>query len=799
MGASRLWSRWAAVGALLVVAACANDDSKAVDRAVPDTTTAVSTTEPPADPHDGDRSAVSTPATTTTVVDDSQTETEAPVEAEPCVGVLGALTAGQYTAEGTLSSMANCVGAAFDPPDDLGSDIARWHTFTLDLGAGVNVTLEADPGDTGESSTMLSLLEGSEGGELLLIADPGDEPGTATIGDIVLPPGQYTLEVRSDTAVDAGDYKLTINVPWSGLEADPVVTIDKDNLLTFDYWPPDAYIWLTSPEIDAQDFTSFLSLGMAARDGEATISLNPGLVVDIPLMLHITSEPQTTSTPNSYSVSYDVIHSYEFVINRSECGPGMTSSPHSGLCVAARSELRSSDSTADTDPATSPGDDSAEPVEPARGMGLRSAVDIAPFGAMEQFASLRVSDVGDIADLRIMPAPGDRIGPLFSPPEVDGHLAAAMGRVFDLCDDEEAQQASRVDPYGTGRRLPNGVMPADLFMGLQRDRLFMGCDGTEPEHPYLVYRYELFDAWGQRGGYQTAEDALERYRESRIAADARYAQSLWSGTTAWGTLMAGHELEYPDPDAPIDEVRVLTDSVAVRNGTLRGLVRNWSRRYFAYGTTVSAGEVAWHWPLSIQPGEVAPFEIENWTGSLQAGEIEFTIDAELSLDVDISRAWHISDYPTSESAGAEEASSRGYPDELVALLPQRGSFLLASVPAASEYADRWRPFVASSHPSLARLAGLVQISDLRGYVALLDDYGGRVMEVVPAWPLVAGWVPDSGTGERTRRHLEASRYPFTPNIDEFHRESSVVELVWYSPEPWVGAVWLGGAHPQDPS
>ena len=432
-------------------------------------------------------------------------------------------------------------------------------------------------------------------------------------------------------------------------------------------------------------------------------------------------------------------------------------------------------------------------------MGLRSAVDTAPFGATEQFASLRVSDVGAVADLRIMPAPGDRIGPLFSPPAVDEHLAAAMGRVFDLCDDEEARRSSRVDPYGTGRWLPAGVMPADTFMDLQRDRLFMGCDGTEPEHPYLVYRYVLFDAWGQWGGYQTAEDALESYRESRTAVDARYAQSLPSGTTAWGTLMAGHELEYADPDAPMDVVRVLTDSVAVRNGTLRGLVRNWSRRHFAYGTTVSAGEGAWHWPLSIQPGEVAPFEIENWTGPLQAGEIEFTVDTELSLEVDISRAWHISDYPTSESAGADEASRRGYPDEVVALLPQRGSFLLSSVRAESEFADRWGPFVGSSHPSLARFAGLVQIEDLRGYVALLDGYGGRVMDVVQAWPVVAGWVPDNGTGERARRYLEASRHPFKPDVEEFHRESSGAELVWYSPEPWVGSVWLGGVHPQDGS
>ena len=102
----------------------------------------------------------------------------------------------------------------------------------------------------------------------------------------------------------------------------------------------------------------------------------------------------------------------------------------------------------------------------------------------------------------------------------------------------------------------------------------------------------------------------------------------------------------------------------------------------------------------------------------------------------------------------------------------------------------------SSYPSLSRLTDLVRIEDLRGYVALLDDYGGRVMDVQKAWPLVSGWMRDSESGGEAWRHLESDRYPFRLPADEFRQESAVLDLVWYSPGPWAAFVWLGGAHPQ---
>lgn len=82
---------------------------------------------------------------------------------------------------------------------------------------------------------------------------------------------------------------------------------------------------------------------------------------------------------------------------------------------------------------------------------------------------------------------------------------------------------------------------------------------------------------------------------------------------------AGFGIVYSSAAALVDDVRVLTDTVLVRDGVLRGLVRNWSRTLWAYGVAVTADGRSWHWPLSVQPGEVAPFEIDGWDGPADRG------------------------------------------------------------------------------------------------------------------------------------------------------------------------------------
>ena len=102
-------------------------------------------------------------------------------------------------------------------------------------------------------------------------------------------------------------------------------------------------------------------------------------------------------------------------------------------------------------------------------------------------------------------------------------------------------------------------------------------------------------------------------------------------------------------DAPVDEVRVLSGTVAVSGGVLRGLVRNWSRHLVGVrGHCDSRGACAFEWPLSVQPGEVAPFEIGGWDGPTDAGLIDIDVTAELS--------WHVGPV-----AGVQGAQVHGYP------------------------------------------------------------------------------------------------------------------------------------------
>ena len=66
--------------------------------------------------------------------------------------------------------------------------------------------------------------------------------------------------------------------------------------------------------------------------------------------------------------------------------------------------------------------------------------------------------------------------------------------------------------------------------------------------------------------------------------------------------------------SPRDEVAVLGDSVLVRDRVVRGLVQNMSERMFARDVAVSVDAKRWEFPLTVQPGEVAPFVIEDYRG-----------------------------------------------------------------------------------------------------------------------------------------------------------------------------------------
>ena len=271
------WLRVAAISAVLAGAGCASDGPDAGDIAGAGGIPRGFEIEHPDESGASVRSPVTAPSGNTAASDDSQAEHGPSEDTDPCVDELGLLSVGQYIAQGAVATGEDCVEGRLDSDAPSDTIAVQFHTFTLNRVAWVNFTLETAPSDIGGPTVQLFLLDGHGGrGEILEDARTDSADGTASIGDVYMTPGRYTLEVRTDGAAETNDYELTVTVPLSGLGSSIVTTIDADNIIKFDYWPPHAQIWLSSTESNMQDLTSFLQLGLGAADGEATIALSPG-------------------------------------------------------------------------------------------------------------------------------------------------------------------------------------------------------------------------------------------------------------------------------------------------------------------------------------------------------------------------------------------------------------------------------------------------------------------------------------------------------------------------------------------
>ncbi|WP_419551640.1 hypothetical protein [Candidatus Poriferisodalis sp.] len=282
------------------------------------------------------------------------------------------------------------------------------------------------------------------------------------------------------------------------------------------------------------------------------------------------------------------------------------------------------------------------------------------------------------------------------------------------------------------------------------------------------------------------------------------------------------EIIYSEPASPIDEVRVLPESVAVSGRTLRGLVRNWSRTLWAWGAVVHADDRSYGWPLTIQPGEVAPFEIEDWNGPADTALIEFTVTADLSNDMDLSRGFEIPDLRANSRAYWSCAKDRGppvpddhdpegprpsvvppevlddFPPEVAqegCLFEVTGAGMLRGQPSSgAAHVGLSGP----SHPSVeGRLApGL--ISDLRAYYVRFDRTG-HAIELVQATPYTAsgGYLIDGNgdpvfddDGDRIEMSAEVLR-EFPPRNRSWASVDLLLDIDAFS-EDFL--LWIGGAH-----
>ncbi len=294
--------------------------------------------------------------------------------------------------------------------------------------------------------------------------------------------------------------------------------------------------------------------------------------------------------------------------------------------------------------------------------------------------------------VRVGAAPSDTRGALWYSDD-DIELSDADKRIYDMCDLHDA-----VDRYTSDGRWPLQSSDVGRIHVYQDD---LDCDGDGVNAP-LFYGYE-------RGRYLTLGRDFETRAEAAAYVERigrqmphRYSHTVPMNAVPLGLDLRGCKrcrgewlaIEYSREEAPVDEVRVLPRSLSVIDGALRGLMRNWSRDSFAYSVSVAADGRTWEWPLSMQPGEAAPFEFENWTGGEDPLAVEYTVTAQMTPDIDRTRNWEILYLNT---LAPEEFRPR-LPQEVIDRLDPGENQALGYYNIRPAY-----PYHLISHPSLRRL------------------------------------------------------------------------------------------------
>ena len=332
-----------------------------------------------------------------------------------------------------------------------------------------------------------------------------------------------------------------------------------------------------------------------------------------------------------------------------------------------------------------------------------------------------------------------------------------VNEVVDLCDDSAAFFAAN------GRVLGPGEVATEEE--LWEVYMFLTSDGVECDESGGRRYIYVGNGWSTSPAHPTVAEALaHRDRIEAKWVDARRRRPD-------GELLGYHGMFKREfPLEPRDEVVVLSDTVSVSGGVVRGLVHNLSEGLYARNVVVSAGDSSWRWPLTVQPGERAPFEIEGWQGSKDPAEVALSVTADMSTVFDLSRAFGIGEYRPE---------------------PQRGRYVAMGALLTEP----------TSPPGLGEAIGQQTIDDLRAYFAVLDVGSGTVIDVVKGLVYFSVWHDDGTVSDP--RDIVIDSYPVSPDSLPEHYTflpsgqrapfGSVLDAESYT--NYDLQVWFGGATP----
>ncbi len=387
------------------------------------------------------------------------------------------------------------------------------------------------------------------------------------------------------------------------------------------------------------------------------------------------------------------------------------------------------------------GDDDSEGTEDEDGGGAVGEVGVEVPGGWEELISPEFVRGG----LVLLPEPS-------MPLEL-------VNEIVDLCDDSVAFLLANRRNLAPGET-PTAKELDEVWM--ERNSRFVNCE-TEGGRRYTYV--------GRNSSVSKAEPTVA---EAIAARDRIYPgrrkvdkPSRFPGGKLLGTFGL-FDREFPLEER--DEVVVLADTVNVSDGVVRGLVHNLSEVFYARDVVVEVDGLSWWWPLTLQPGERAPFEIAGWNRSDDPIQAGLQVTANMSTTLDLSRSFDMG-----ENRWKPERD-----DEYVLI---SGHLITPTAPAG-----------------LDELVKQQTIEDLRSYSAIIDLTTGTVVDVTQHLLAYPVWHND-GTVSDPRTVLVDS-YPVTADAlpkhhtlipDRLEPFLSGIEVENYS--NFDIQVWFGGANP----